>query len=135
MSEILNLTASSERSVRHWTQRYQAAGLGALRSHWQGGNARKLTREQRSDLKQRLHEYRPDQALPPQLRVSRGWFWTVSDLRVAVQQWYGVTYRSADSYLSLLHECGFSYQRTERVYRSRPDDQTVSDFEAELEKK
>lgn len=28
----------------------------------------------------------------------------------------------------LLHESGLSYQRTEKVYRSRPDAQTVADF-------
>ena len=37
--------------------------------------------------------------------------------------------------VNLLAECGFSYQRTEKVYRSQPDAQTVADFEAELEKK
>ncbi len=30
--------------------------------------------------------------------------------------------------------CGFSYQRTEQIYKSRPSVQEVADFEAELEK-
>lgn len=59
----------------------------------------------------------------------------VSDLRLVVQQWYQVSYRSEDSYLKLLHECGFSYQRAERVYRSRSTEQQIADFEAQLEKK
>ena len=83
-----------------------------------------------AEVRQRLHDYRP-----VDLRISQGQFWTVSDLRAAVQQGYGVTYHSEDSYLHLLHACGLSYQRAERVYRSRPNAQRVNDFEAELEKK
>jgi len=130
MSEIVNMLNCGESSVRQWVMRYTQDGLDGLRSRWQGGNANKLTPEQRADLRRRLHDDRP-----VDLHLSQGQFWTVSDLRVAVQQWYGVTYQSEDSYLHLLHTCGFSYQRAERVYRSRPNAQTVSDFEAELEKK
>jgi transposase len=129
------LVGCDERSIRKWAQKYQQAGLQGLKSHWQGENALKLRREQRADLKQRLHAYRPDQVIAPDVRLSRGQFWTVSDLRIVVKTWYAVEYRSADSYRTLLHECGLSYQRVEKVYRSRPDAQTVADFEAELEKK
>jgi transposase len=87
------------------------------------------------DLKQRVEQYRPDQVIAADIRISQGQFWTVSDLQIAVKTWYGVEYRTADSYRTLLHDCGLSYQRTEKVYRSRPDAQTVADFEAELEKK
>ena len=52
-----------------------------------------------------------------------------------IRQWDGVEYISRDSYQGLLGECGFSYQRTEKVYRSRPNVQTVATFEAVLEKK
>jgi transposase len=130
MDEILNVVACGESSVRQWAQHYRQSGIEALRSHWQGANANKLTQAQRADLCERLQAYRP-----VDLHLSQGQFWTVSDLRVAVQQWYGVTYQSEDSYLHLLHTGGFSYQRAERVYRSRPNPQTVSDFEAALEKK
>jgi transposase len=86
-------------------------------------------------LKQRLHQYRPNQVLSAAVRVSQGQFWTVSDLQIVVKSWYAVEYRTADSYRTLLHDCGLSYQHTEKVYRSRPDAQTVADFEAALEKK
>lgn len=130
LSEIVNVVACGESSVRQWAQHYRQQGIDALRSHWQGANANKLTPEQRDDLRQRLHHYRP-----VDLHLSQGQFWTVSDLRIAVQHWYGVSYHSEDSYLHLLHAGGFSYQRAERVYRSRPNAQTVNNFEAELEKK
>jgi hypothetical protein len=53
---------------------------------------------------------------------------------MVVKAWYVVEYSTADSHRSLLHECGLSYQRTEKVYRSQRDVQTVADFEATLEK-
>ncbi|MEO8398104.1 MAG: hypothetical protein ABI700_34235, partial [Chloroflexota bacterium] len=59
----------------------------------------------------------------------------VSDLQVAVERWYAVVYRHADSYLTLLHESGLSYQRAAKVYRSQPSATAMAEFEAELEKK
>lgn len=132
---IEGVVGCGERSIRKWAQRYTQAGLVGLKTQWQGENALKLSREQRADLKQRVQEYRPDQVIAPHIRISRGAFWTVSDLQIVVQQWYAVAYKTAETYRSLLHECGLSYQRTEKVYRSRPDDRTVAEFEAELEKK
>jgi transposase len=132
---IQQLVGCSERRIREWTERYQQAGVEGLKSHWQGENALKLSREQRTDLKQRLQQYRPDQIIASDIRISQGQFWTVSDLQIVVKVWYAVEYRTLDSYRTLLHECGWSYQRTEKVYRSQPDAQAVADFEAELEKK
>ena len=133
--DIQNLVGCAERSVRQWSQEYNEHGIDGLKSRWQGDNALKLSRAQRGELKQRLNDYRPDQVLPAEMRVSRGQFWTISDLHMAVQQWYGVSYRSQESYRLLLVECGFSFQQAEAVYRSRADEQTIADFEAELEKK
>ena len=133
--KIRQVIQCSDRRIREWAQKYRQQGLTGLRSHWQGENALKLSREQRADLKRRLHQYRPDQVLSAEVRVSQGQFWTISDLQIVVKAWYGVEYRALDSYRSLLHECGWSYQHTEKVYRSRPDAQAVADFEAELEKK
>jgi transposase len=133
--EIMRLVKCSDRRIREWSQKYQAKGLAGLKSGWQGENALKLNREQRADLKKRLEMYRPDQVIGEEMRINRGQFWSVSDLQIVVQQWYGVSYRTLGSYRRLLHECRLSYQQTESVYRSRPDDLTVADFEAELEKK
>jgi len=129
------LVGCEERSIRKWAQRYRQTGLVGLKSQWRGDTALKLSREQRMDLKRRLHESRPDHVLGPDLRVSRGEFWTVSDLQIVIKRWYGVSYTTLDSYRRLLDECDLSYQHTEKVYRSRPNAQTLVDFEAELEKK
>jgi transposase len=101
----------------------------------EGGNRARLTRVQRQEIGEKLRQYRPDQVLPTEMRVSQGVFWTVSDLKRAVQMWYGVTYQSPTSYLTLLHECRFSQQKPEKRYRSRPGEETVAEFEARLEKK
>jgi transposase len=130
IADILTIVDTSESSIRQWAQHYRETGFEALRSKWQGNNAKKLNDEQRADLRARLH-----QGSPHSWQISTGQFWTASDLAVAVRQWYGVTYRSQGSYVSLMHECGFSYQRAEKVYRSRASDRDIADFEAELEKK
>ncbi len=135
MGDIQNVVGASERTVRGWVQPYLESGVGGLKTGWTGQNANRLTPAQRVAIKERLHTYRPDQVLFPAVRISRGMFWTVSDLQLAVQQWYGVRYQSADSYHHLFAACGFSYQRTERVYRSRPAEADVAACEAELEKK
>jgi transposase len=133
--QIRQVVGCGERSIRQWSQRYRQAGLAGLKSAWQGENALKLSRAERSDLKRRVQQSQPDQVISAQVRISQGQFWTVSDLQIVVRQWYGVEYATRDSYQRLLQECGLSYQRTERVYRSQPDAQTMADFEAELEKK
>ena len=132
---IQTVTGCSWRALMDWCQAYRERGLDGLKSHWQGKNALKLTREQRADLKARLDRYHPHQVLSPEVRLSQGQFWTVSDLKTVVHQWYGITYQSDTSYRTLLHACRFSQQQTEPQYRSRPDEQTIADFEAELEKK
>jgi len=132
---IRELVGGSWRSLMEWCQDYREGGIERLQSHWQGDNALKLSRAERAELKAKLHQYRPDQVLAPQQRISQGQFWTVSDLKIVVQQWYAVSYRSQSSYQRLLHECGLSQQQTEKQYRSRADQQTVADFEAQLEKK
>jgi transposase len=46
-----------------------------------------------------------------------------------IEQWYSVTYRSRQSYRSLLHASGLSYQKVEKVYRSQPGAVQLADLE------
>jgi transposase len=133
--EIANVVGCGTCSPRQWAMLYRANGVAGLASHWQGGNANKLTAAQRADLASKLAQYTPDQVLSAEIRVERGRFWSVSDLCLVVQQWYGVRYRSAGSYRQLLQACGLSYQKVERVYRSQPGALQLAQFEQELEKK
>ena len=133
--EIEAVIGCEWRSLLRWVQHYQREGLAGLADKRRGGNRAKLTQEQRRGIREKVHQYRPDQVLPAEVRISRGIFWTVSDVSLAVRMWYGVTYQSPTSYLNLLHECGFSQQKVERQYRSRPSEADIAEFEARLEKK
>lgn len=134
-AEIEGLLGCSWRALMDWCEKYQRDGVEGLLDQRQGGNRAKLSAEQRASVKERLNTYRPDQLLPPSVRVEQGAFWTVSDLKIAVYVWYDVTWQSDTSYRSLLHEAGFSRQQTESQYRSRPSDEVIAEFEALLEKK
>jgi transposase len=133
--EIEDVVGCSWRALMEWCRSYRENGISGLMSKYDGQNAAKLTREQRANLKGRLRQYRPDQVIAADIRIEQGQFWTVSDLKIVVKQWYGVSYQSDNSYRNLLHQSGFSLRRPEGRYRSRPDDLTIADFEAELEKK
>ena len=134
VSTIQKLVGCGPVSPRQWASLYRQGGLGALRIVWASGNAKKLTDKQRRDLGERLAQYTPEQVIAPDVRVERGAFWTVSDLQIVVERWYGVTYNSVRSYHNLLHTCGLSYQKVEKVYRSQPGAVQLAEFEAELEK-
>ena len=135
LADIVDTVGQGERSMWRWVSDYRRDGLSGLQPGWAGQNAAKLSAAQRATIKSKVESYRPDQLLPRDVRVSQGEFWTVSDLQVAVKTWYGVEYASEDSYRTLLHEAGLSYQRTEGVYRSKPSQATIAEFEAGLEKK
>lgn len=131
---IQKLVGCGPASPRQWAIEYRRGGLTGLKSRWAVGNANKLSDEQRQDLFAKLEQYSPEQVIAPDVRVERGAFWTVSDLEIVVEQWYGVTYHSPNSYRRLLHASGLSYQKVEKVYRSQPGTVQLADFEAELEK-
>lgn len=130
VAAIQELVGAGESTIRQWAMAYRASGLAGLRSKWHGKNANKLTDPQREQIKQTLHTYRPID-----LHLSTRDYWTVSDLRVGVEQWFGVVYQDETSYQVLLRKSGFSYQRTTKLYRSRPSEAALAAFEAELEKK
>ena len=135
VSDILDVTGVSWRTLMNWCNRYRVEGVAGLASKHRGQNASKVTSEQRANLSDRLKQARPDEIIPPDKRVSKGQFWTVSDLKIVVEEWYGVTYQSDTSYRQLLHSSRFSLQKPESRYRHRPDDLTVAEFEDEVEKK
>ena len=135
VTSIQRLTGCGPVSPCQWSSEYGRGGLDALRTRWRGGNANKLRAEQRRDLFEKLAQYSPDQVLASEVRQVQGGFWTVSDLQIVVERWYGLIYRSETSYRGLLHASGLSYQKVEKVYRSQPGALRLADFEAELEKK
>lgn len=98
-----------------------------------GGNRAKLTPAQRQEVRAKLHQYTPRHLFGATSATSDGQFWTVPDLQRAVQQWFGVGWNSASSYLALFAACGFTYQRTQKVFKSRREADIVT-FEKQFEK-
>lgn len=116
---ILDVTGCSLSSLRTWVRAYRIAGLAGLADHRCGGNSAKLTPDQHREVEARLQQFTPQQILGAKAHSPSGQFWTVEDLQAALRRWYGVQYHSRVSYYNLLHACGFSYQRTEKVFKSQ----------------
>src|SRR5438046_791937 len=75
--EIEAIVGCTWRSLMRWCEDYQREGVAGVLDQRQGGNRAKLSGEQRAEVKDRLNSYRPDQLLPPTVRVDSGVFWTV----------------------------------------------------------
>lgn len=133
LQTIQDVTGCSTSSLQDWVRAYRLSGLAGLRDHRDGGNAATLTSEQRREIEGRLNQFTPQQLFGSQAHTSSGQFWTVDDLQDAILRWFGVQYQSRVSYYNLLHTCGFSYQRTEKVFKSqRPTE--IAAFQEMVEK-
>jgi putative transposase len=135
MRVIGQVTGAARRTVAEWVKAYQEKGMDGLKPGWKGGNSRKMSRNARVELGQRRQQMTPRQALNGQAGLQNDTFWTVEDVARVVEHWYGVSYRSRESYRMLLIEAGFSFQQPESIYRSRPSEAVIADFEADAEKK
>jgi transposase len=130
MPQIVEVTRMGTRNILHCVARYREKGMQGLYEYQQTGNRTLLTDAQRRDLAEKLHQYRPTD-----LHISQRQYWTVSDVAVAVEQWYGVVYKHTGSYVRILHRSGFTFQRSSKVYRHKPSPVALAEFEAQLEKK
>ena len=131
--EIMQITGCSRSSLLEWWRNYREKGVSGLEDKRVGGNAAKLNFVQIEELKERLDMYSPYQLFGPEAAVGDGQFWSVSDLKRAIEQWYGLSYKSSTTYQRLFSKCGFSYQRPGKVYKSRKEGQ-VMEFQENLEK-
>ena len=131
--EIERITGCSRTSLMEWCRAYQADRSQGLVDHRAGGNSAKLNKWQIEELQAKLHQYTPKEVFGAKASAANGQFWTVADLIHVVRDQYGVEYKSRTSYTSLLSLCGFSYQKTEKIFKSRSQTK-VADFEEQLEK-
>ncbi len=131
--ELEQITGCSRTSLMEWCRAYQEDHLHGLVDKRVGGNRAKLSKLQIEELQQMLHQYTPKERLGPRASTADGQFWTVEDLALVVRERYGIEYQSRTSYSCLLRLCGFSYQKTEKIFKSRSQIK-VADFEEQLEK-
>ena len=132
VAQIAEITGCSRTSLMDWCRLYRAHGVGGLVDGRIGGNRAKLTPEQRETVRAHLHQYTPRQLFGSDTVTPDGRFWTVPDLKRAVQDWFGVSWSSPSSYLTLLADCGFTYQRAQKVFKSRSERDILA-FEEQLE--
>jgi len=102
-----------------WCQAYREDHSQGLIDHRRGGNSAKLSKLQIEELQQKLHQYTPRELFGMKASTTDGQFWTVEDLIQVVREEYAVEYKSRTSYTNLLSLCGFSYQKTEKIFKSR----------------
>ena len=131
---ICQITGCNRTSLMEWCRKYREQGVAGLLDHRGGRHRAKLSEEQTQALGEKLELYTPRDLFGPETQTSSGQHWTVEDLARAVDRWYGVSWNSRTSYHTLLARWGFTYQRTEKVYKSRRE-RDVSTFVAEAEKK
>lgn len=131
--EVCQITGCNRTSLMEWCGKYRQQGLEGLKDHRGGPVRAKLTPSQEQDVADKLRTYRPRDVLGPQTHTASGEHWTIEDLARCVERWYGVTWQSRVSYHSLFIRCDFSYQRTEKVYKSRRE-RDIAQFQAVTEK-
>jgi len=131
--EIERITGCNRTSLMEWCRAYREDHSQGLVDKRVGGNRAKMSAWQIEELQNMLHQYIPQERLGRKASTTAGQFWTVEDLVVLVRERYGVEYQSRTSYSSLLRLCGFSYQKTEKIFKSRSEAK-VADFEEQLEK-
>ena len=134
VSSILEVVDCSRTSLMEWVQKYRQHGLNSLKDQRQGGHYFKLTPEEKAVIKQKVHQYEPRQVLGEASHTISGEHWTPNDLKLLIHREFDVIYKSKTSYQLLLREFGLSYQRTEKVFKSKSQAK-VADFEEQLEKK
>lgn len=133
VKEIVRITGCNRTSLLEWCGKYREQGLEGLKDHRGGPHRAKLGEDAVKEIADKLRQYRPRDLFGSETYTSSGQHWTVEDLVRAVEKWTGVTWKSRGSYRTLLAHCGFTYQRTEKVYKSRRE-RDVMDFEDLVEK-
>jgi len=131
--EIEQISGCNRTSLMEWCRAHREDPSQGLVDKRVGGNRAKLSRLQIEEIQNTLHQYTRKERLGRKASTTDGQFWTVEDLVVVVRERYGVEYQSRTSDSSLLRLCGFSYQKTEKIFKSRSQTK-VADFEEYLEK-
>src|SRR5258708_9953331 len=133
VSEICHITGCARSSLMEWCDKYLSVGVSGLVEHRGGRRRAKVSLEQLAQIGQALHQYCPRDVLGSQTQTSSGQYWTVEDLARVIERWYRVRFANRRGYHRVFALCRFTYQRSEKVYKSRRA-AGVSGFEAQVEK-
>ena len=130
LETIQQVTGAPRRTLANWVAAFQTQGLEGLKDGQMGGNNRVLTQTERAQVVSRLQQVADTPVNPGKPR-----FVDIEQVQQVVEQATGKQYRSRESYRQLLIEAGFSFQHPEGVYRSRPSEAVIAEFESDAEKK
>lgn len=97
---------------------YERRGLEGITLKPQPGNHRKLTPEQRKEVKHLLGKLPRAYGFPAE-------YWNVHWVQRLVKEKFSIVYAYPDSYHALLWEAGFSFHRPGKKFRGQ-DQETVS---------
>ena len=132
-AQVAEITGSPRSTLLDWCRTYHLGGIAGLDDHREGGNSRKLTAAQITEISRTLRLYTPRSRFGPQAATPDGLGWTVADLKRLISDEYGVDYQSVVSYYTIFARVGYSYHQPTASYRSR-NQAAVNEWEAQLEK-
>jgi transposase len=121
IEQVLEEVGCSRSSLLKWYRVYRLQGPQGLFDHRRGGNNARLAAEQIDDLTQRLEHLTPRDLFGAKTAIPDGQHWTVEDLCNAIWLWYGVSYKSRNSYYKLLRVCLPKSQQVEEDHNGRPN--------------
>jgi transposase len=128
LAGISDVVSRGERIVRDWLADWDGRRMASIFSgHVGNGNAAKLTKEQRTQVKETLQK-------PPSERDIPKEFWDVPALREYVSAEFGVAYESAQSYHFLLKFGNLSFKYPDTFDRRRGDDAAIGRRMREIRK-
>ncbi len=106
VDQIMEEVGCSRTVLMEWCRKFRQSGLEGLLDRRQGGNRARLSKAQLANLKQRLQNSSDN---------DQGW--SVEALEKAVQNWYGVRFKSRTSYHNLFKKCGFEYNQEIKAFQ------------------
>lgn len=124
--EIANILFRSQTFVKESIKSYQQEGIIKLQKHNKGGNSKKLSQEQKDNLKQLLEKE------PLNYGFNQS-FWSIDLLKIFVKKQFGLIYQSNQSYYDLFRYCGFSFKKPQ-TKDARQDPVKVEQFKDALKK-
>src|SRR5258708_36464902 len=108
VSEICHIAGSARSRLMAWCDKSLSVGVSGLVEHRGGRQRAKLSLEQLAAIDQKLHQYCPRDVLGSQTQTSSGQYWTVEDLAVVLERWYGVRWANQSGYYRVFAHCHYA---------------------------
>lgn len=112
ISEVAHIVGKSIWTVSDLLHAFEKKGFAGIALKPQPGNHRKLTKDQRTEIRQFLKKSPKAYGLPAS-------YWNIQWLRTLIKERFSIIYAKPDSYRSLFWESGFSFHRTEKTFREQ----------------